>query len=59
MYTIVGNDLPESSTESFLVSVSAGGLPVTLSPNTATVVIIDDDEGIYVYTCHIGNTIYI
>ncbi|XP_064383718.1 adhesion G-protein coupled receptor V1-like isoform X2 [Halichondria panicea] len=44
MYTIVGNDLPESSTESFLVSVSAGGLPVTLSPNTATVVIIDDDE---------------
>ncbi len=46
-YTIVGDDLPEDLEECFIVRVVSGSSGVNISPATATVVIVDDDQGMH------------
>ncbi len=45
-YTVVGDDLPEM-VENFSVSVVSQNPSVIVSPSSATVVVVDDDLGIY------------
>lgn len=45
-FTVVGDDIQEEQ-ESFFVQVLSISSPVTLSPAGASVVIIDDDQGMY------------